>query len=74
VGVLGDSYCFMPDIYHIYNLEKLIVPVILPVVMKFSLQVIFSYCKILLNIRFIKCNCIFDRNKDLRSYCIDVCK
>lgn len=74
MGVLGESYCFMPDFYHIYNLKKLTVPVLLPVVVKFSIQVTFYYCNILLNIGFIKCNCIFDGNKDLRRDCVDVCK
>jgi len=73
VGVLGETNCFMPYFYHICNFKKVTVPVLLPVV-KFLLQVIFYYCNILLNISFIKCNCIFDGNKDLRRDCVDVCK
>jgi len=47
----------MSDFYHIYNLKKLTVLVLLPVV-KFSLQVIFYYCNVLLNISSLKCNCV----------------
>jgi hypothetical protein len=74
VGVLGESYCFVPAFYHVYNLKKLTVPMLLPVVVKFSLQVILCYCNILLNVSLIKCNCIFVGNKDLRRDCVDVCK
>jgi len=63
----------MPDFYHMCNLKKLTVPLLLPVV-KFSLQVVFLYCNILLNISVIKCSCIFGGNKDLRRDCVDFCK
>jgi len=64
----------MPDFCHIHNLKIRTVPVLLPFVVKFSLQVVFSYCNILLRISFIKCKGIFDGNKDLRRDFVDVCK